>query len=159
MSGNKKIKNANPKEYNGIQFKSLLEVMTYKTLLQENIVPEYETHTYLIWEGFVPTIPFLTKNTLKRKDKRCIPLSISTMQVRKPINGITYTPDFYFEYGDKKIIVEVKGVANDVYPYKFKMFRKYLEEQPDKDAYIIWEIHTKKQLLECVNHLKTSRSQ
>lgn len=159
MSGNKKIKNANPKEYNGIQFKSLLEVMTYKTLVQEGIIPEYETHTYLIWEGFIPTIPFLTKNTLKRKDKRCTPISRTTMMVHKPINGITYTPDFYFELGGKKVIIEAKGVPNDVYPYKFKMFRKYLEEQPDKDTYIIWEIHTKKQLLECLNNLRQSLSQ
>lgn len=159
MSENKKVKNASPKEYNGIKFKSLLEVMTYKILLSEGITPEYEKHTYIIWEGFTPTIPFFTKNTLRRKDKRCIPLSVSTMQVCKPISSITYTPDFYFELGGKKVIIENKGMANDVFPYKFKMFRKYLEEQPDRDAYIIWEIHTKKQLLECLNNLRQLLSQ
>lgn len=152
---NKKIVNANPMVCDGIEFRSQLEVMTYKTLKEGGITPEYEKHTFTLWEGFTPTIPFLTKNTLKRKDRRCMPLSTSTMIVHKPLTSITYTPDFYFEYGGRKVIVEAKGVPNDVYPYKFKMFRKYLEQQPDKDAYIIWEIHTKKQLLECISHLKT----
>lgn len=159
MSENRKIKNATPKDYDGLHFKSLLEVMTYKVLKQEGFNPEYETHTYLIWEGYVPTIPFFTKNKLKRKDCRFEVLSVNTVKDNRPIMGITYTPDFYFEYGGKKVIVEVKGMLNDVFPYKFKMFRKHLEEQPDKDCYIIWEIYTKKQLLECVNLLRHSVSQ
>lgn len=152
---NKKIKNASPTECNGIKFKSQLEATTYKVLLQEGFSPEYETHKYLVWDGFVPTILFLTKNNLKRKDKRCIPIGKNTMSVQKPLTGITYTPDFYFEYNGKKIIIEVKGFYNDVFPYKFKMFRKLLEEESDADKYEIWEINSKKQLLECINHLKT----
>lgn len=154
MSDRRRVRSANPMEYDGIKFKSLLEVMTYKTLIQEGFSPEYEKHPFLIWEGFIPTVPFFTKNTLKRKDKRCTVLSRNTMTVHKPVNGIVYTPDFYFEYNGKKILVEVKGFETEVFKIKFKMFRKYVEEMPDKDAYIIWEIHTKKQLLECINYLK-----
>lgn len=149
------IKGANPTEYNGIQFKSLLEVMTYKTLLQENFNPEYEKHSFMIWQGFMPTVPYYTRNTLKRKDKRCTIISRNTMMVHKPINGIVYTPDFYFEYKGKKILVEVKGFETKDFKMKFKMFRGYIEEQPDKNAYVIWEIYTKKQLLECINLLKS----
>ena len=159
MSDKRRVRSANPMEYNGIQFKSQLEVMTYKTLMQEGLNPEYEKHPYLIWEGFIPTIPFYTKNTLKRKDKRCTPLSRNTMMAHKPVNGIVYMPDFYFEYEGKKVLIEVKGFETEIFKMKFKMFRKYLEEQPDKDAYIIWEIHTKKQLLECINNLRQSLSQ
>lgn len=158
MSDNKKIKNANPKIYNGIKFRSLLEVTIYKTLLEEGFSPEYEKHTYVLWEGGTPTIPFLTLNTLKRKDKRCVPIGLSTMSVWKPLSKITYTPDFYFEYNGKKVIVEAKGIPNEVYPYKIKMFRKYLEGMLDKNAYIIWEIHTKKQLLECIELLKNQNN-
>ena len=39
---NKKIKGATTTCYNGIQFKSSLEVMIYKTLLQEGFHPKYE---------------------------------------------------------------------------------------------------------------------
>ena len=43
---NKKIKNTNKKQYNGIQFKSQLEVMVYKTLLQEGFNVVYEEKPY-----------------------------------------------------------------------------------------------------------------
>ena len=46
---NKKIKNATPEEYNNIKFKSKLEVMAYKTLVQAGFEPKYEPYTYIIW--------------------------------------------------------------------------------------------------------------
>lgn len=155
---NKKIKNTNPKKYNNIEFKSLLEVTVYKTLLQEGFNPEYEKHTYLIWEGVSPKIPFYTKNIFKRKNCNITVISSNTVVDNRNLQSITYTPDFYFEYNNKKIIVEVKGFENDVFPYKFKMFRKYLQEQEDYLNYEIWEIFTKKQLIECINLLKQSQT-
>ena len=140
---NKKVINAIPSEYNGIKFKSLIEVMVYKTLLQHGFEPEYETHTYTIWEGFRPTVPFYTRN--KAKD--------TILNLKKLIN-ITYTPDFYMEYQGLKIIIEVKGQVNDVFPYKFKMFRKHIEDLPDRENYLIFEVFTKKQLLEFIQIIK-----
>lgn len=152
---NKKIKNASQKEYNGIKFKSQLEVMTYKTLLQAGFLPLYEQRTFTIWQGFIPSkVPCFTRNTFKRKNKNLTLIEENTVIDNRSLADITYTPDFIFEYRNKTIIVEVKGFQNDVFPYKFKMFRKYLESI--EGNYIIWEIFTKKQLLECINHLKTS---
>lgn len=140
---NKKVKNATPTVSNGIVFKSKLEAMAYKTLLQHGFEPEYETHTYTIWEGFRPTVPFYTRN----KNRENI------LNLKKLIN-ITYTPDFYMEYEGLKIIIEVKGMQNDVFPYKFKMFRKYIENLPDKEHYLIFEVFTRKQLLEFIQIIK-----
>ena len=39
---NKKIKNATPREYDGIHFKSLLEVSIYKHLIAAGFHPKYE---------------------------------------------------------------------------------------------------------------------
>lgn len=142
---NKKVKNATPTEYNGIKFKSLIEVMVYKTLLQYGFEPQYEPITYIIWSGFRPTIPFYTRND---KTKQQI------LNLRKLVD-VTYTPDFYIEYEGLKIIIEAKGFENDVWPYKFKMFRHLLEQQPDKDKYLIFEIFTKKQLLEAIEIIKS----
>lgn len=155
---NKKILNASPKEYNGIEFKSTLEVTVYKTLLQEGFNPEYEKHTYVIWDGFIPKVPFYTKNIFKRKNHNIVPISAITVIDNRNMQSITYTPDFYFEYNGKKIIIEVKGHVNDVFPYKFKMFRKYIQEEEDYFNYEIWEIFTKKQLLECISLLKQSQT-
>lgn len=154
MAENKKIKNATAKMYNGIKFKSLLEIMTYKTLIQYGFEPKYEDKTFVIWDGFIPHIPLYTKNSFKRKNKNIQVVSNKTILDNRPLLSITYTPDFIFEYNNKTIIVECKGMVNDVFPYKFKMFRKYLETEENYNNYIIWEIFTKQQLLECIKLLK-----
>ena len=56
---NKKIKNATPKEYNGIKFKSLLEVSIYKNLLASGFYPKYEQVKFTMLQGFYPKIPFM----------------------------------------------------------------------------------------------------
>ena len=126
-----------------IQFRSQLEAMVYRALLQAGFKPEYETHTYVIWSGFRPTVPFYTRDRRKR----------TVLNLKKTID-ITYTPDFYMEYEGLKIIIEAKGQVNDVFPYKFKMFRKHIEGLPDKDDYIILEVFTRKQLMGFIEIIK-----
>lgn len=145
---NKKIKNATALTYDNIQFKSKTEVMVYKTLLQLGFNPYYEATKYRIWEGFVPTVPYYTKG----KDKNLKPST-------KKLIDITYTPDFVFLAPDKKtvIIIEVKGFANDVFPIKRKMFRKYLETIKNElnQPVVYFEIYTKKNLLQAINIIKS----
>lgn len=150
----RRVRNSKSKVYDGLEFKSLTEIMVYKTLLSEGIKPKYEEETYNILEGVVPTIPFYTKNKFKRKDHRIEVISNSTCRDNRPLSSMLYTPDFTFDYGDKHIIVEVKGFSTDTFVYRFKLFRKSLEEREDKDKFEVWEIHTKKQLLECLEQLK-----
>lgn len=151
---NKKIKNASPTTVNGIKFKSLSEAMTYKTLLAEGFSPEYEKTKYTIWTGFEPTIEFHTKNAFKGKNKRIVPVSLRDVLDARPIRDITYTPDFEFTYKGVLVIVEVKGMQNDVFPYKFKMFRKWLESNYTSSNCELWEIFTKGQLLDCIKNLR-----
>lgn len=140
---NKKIKNATPKEYDGIQFKSITEVMVYKTLLQYGFKPEYESTTYRLFKGIKPSIPFYApdkQGNLKLNNTKLI--------------DITYTPDFVFKAPDAKtvIIFEVKGFQNDTYPIKEKMFRTYLEEMSkfyDKPS-MFFKVKTKKQCMEAI---------
>ena len=130
---NKKIKNATKKEYNGIQFKSLVEVSVYKHLLSLGLKPEYEKNKYIIWEGFKPKIPFYNQD--KKKE---------LVLQNKKIIDITYTPDFTFQYKSVFVILEIKGFENDTFPIKKKMFRKYLEENIPNA--IFFEVRTIKQL-------------
>lgn len=146
ISENKKIKNATPLKYNGIQFKSQLEVMTYKTLIELGFKPYYEPTTYVVWKGFRPTIPFYTKdkhtNMLKLESKKLI--------------DIKYIPDFILEYNSMIIILQVKGFANDTYYIKNKLFRSYLEEvyKITGQRCLYFEIYTKKQLLQAIEIFK-----
>lgn len=139
---NKKILNATPKEFDGIKFKSILEVMVYKTLLSEGFGPEYEKNKFVIWQGFYPIVPFYDKD-------------ISTRMLKlnkKKVMDITYTPDFTFYYKRRLIIIEVKGFENDVFPVKKKLFRKVLER--DHPEALFFEIYTKKQLLQAIQIIK-----
>lgn len=154
MVENKKIKNAHPKEYNGIKFKSQLEVMTYRTLLEKGFTPKYEEETYILWDGFIPSVPFYTKNSFKRKNCHIEVISPATVKDKRPVQCAVYVPDFTFDYKGRHIIVEVKGFSTDVFKYRFKLFRKSLEYREDKDKLEIWEIFTKKQLLDCIRILK-----
>lgn len=137
-SENKKVKNATELVIDNIKFKSKLEASVYKHLVEEGFVPGYELEKYVLWEGIKPTIPFYGKKGLD--DKKLI--------------DITYTPDFTFSYKDKFIIIEVKGMQNDVFPYKFKMFRKLLESYVNKDDILIFEVFSIKQLKECIKIIR-----
>lgn len=141
---NKKIKNATPLEYEGIKFKSKLEVMVYKTLKENNFDVFYEPHTFNLWYGFKPRIPFYTpKNkVLINNDKKII--------------DIKYTPDFTFRYKDIDIYIEAKGMKNDTYYLKNKLFRGFLEEKYtlSGEFSMYFEIYTKKQLLQAIQIIK-----
>lgn len=154
MSENKKIKNAHPKEYNGIKFRSQLEVTTYKTLIEYGFTPKYEEEAFILWDGFIPSVPFYTKNKFKRKNHNIEVLSPFTVKDKRPVQCAVYVPDFTFDYKGRHIIVEVKGFSTDTFKYRFKLFRKSLECREDKDKLEIWEIFTKKQLLDCIRILK-----
>jgi hypothetical protein len=134
---NKKIKNATKTTSSGIEFKSYLESMIYKTLVEKGITPLYEKRTFEFVPKIRPTIPFYNRvNKVFTLDS-------------KPLRPITYTPDFTFEHNGILIIIEAKGFENDVYPVKKNLFRRYLENlnQPA----MFFEIRTKKELLVALN--------
>lgn len=139
---NKKIKGATQEVCDNIKFKSKIEVSVYKHLLQAGFNPVYEGMTFTLWEGFKPTVPYYTMSGKHNK--------LNNTKLR----DITYTPDFTFMYENKLIIIEVKGFTNDVFPYKFKMFRKILEEKPYANNTLVFEIFSIKQLKECIKIIK-----
>lgn len=145
---NKKIKNTNKKKYNGIQFKSQLEVMVYKTLLQEGFTVMYEEKPYILWKGFKPTIPFYDQN----KNTKLLELKPNK------IIDIKYTPDFTIYYKDKIIFIEAKGKENDVFYIKKKLFRYWLETKYNSKELqfypMYFEVYTKRQLLQAINIIK-----
>ena len=164
---NRKIRNATQSSSKGITFKSQLEKSIYNTLLQQGFEPQYEPTTFTLWEGFVPITPYYDKETDNQKTKR---LSDGTdtrtskilIQKTGKIVGIRYTPDFYFRYKDLNVYIEAKGIENDVFYIKKKMFIKYLDnlhiEKGEKSIY--FEVYTKKQLLQAVEIIKSKeRSQ
>lgn len=139
---NKKIKGTTQEMCDNIKFKSKIEASVYKHLLQAGFNPVYEGRTFTLWEGFKPTVPYYTMSGKHNK--------LNNTKLR----DITYTPDFTFMYDNKLIIIEVKGFTNDVFPYKFKMFRKILEEKSYANNTLVFEIFSIKQLKECIKIIK-----
>ena len=159
---NKKIKNATQSSSNGITFKSQMERSIYNTLLQQGFEPQYEPTTFTLWEGFIPITPYYDEETNKQKIKRLskgIDIRALKILIQKTgkIIGIRYTPDFYFKYNDLNVYIEVKGIENDVFYIKKKMFIKYLDDLYTRkgEKSIYFEIHTKKQLLQAIEILKS----
>lgn len=145
---NKKIKNATKVQYNNILFNSKIELMVYKTLVEKGFSPKYEPHKFTVFEGYKPTVPFYTIN------KNTKELSLNNV---KQI-AITYTPDFILRYKEWTVIIEVKGKMNDVYPYKRKMFRKFLEDNT-KGNVLFFEVYTKKNVLQMIEIIKNYESE
>lgn len=143
LTENKKILNATPLEFDGISFKSKLERTVYQTLKEHGFPVQYEPCKFIIWEGFKPVVPFYNK------DRKTRLLKLET----KKIISISYTPDFLFNYNDHLVIIEAKGMENDCFYLKKKMFRKWLEEHHPKSVF--FEVYTKRQLLQAISIIKT----
>lgn len=142
---NKKIRGTTPLEYKNIQFKSKLEVLMYKALEDNQITPLYEPYRFVIWEGHKPTVPFYITDKKVRGIKKD----------EKKLLSITYTPDIVFTYKEYIVFLEVKGMENDVFPYKRKLFRHFLEGKTfDGKKPIYCQISTKRDLLSFLEILK-----
>lgn len=158
---NKKIRNATQSTSEGITFKSKLERSVYNTLLEQGFEPQYEPTTFTLWEGFEPITPYYDKETDKQKAKRLLeavdscPSKILVQKTGRVV-GIRYTPDFYFKYNGLNVYIEAKGMENDVFYLKKKMFIKYLNdrylEKGEKSIY--FEVYTRKQLLQAIEIIK-----
>lgn len=143
---NKKVKGAREHWYEGIKFKSQIEVDAYKAFIAAGFNPEYEKHTYILQKSKL----FPTQHYAPFKDRKLHKLVWGLNKYK--IISLKYTPDFVFYIGEKLIVVEIKGYANDRYPYQKKLFFKYLEDHYPNSAF--FEIHNQKQLKAAIEIIK-----
>ena len=146
-SNNKKIKGAVEVSYNGIKFKSLLEVACYKKLEAAGFDFSYESERITLWEGAK-----LQKVLVYAPKKLRVGKCGKTLESQtRALLSTTYTPDFVVTKGNYKIYFDVKGKENDTYPIKKKMFLKNLEERDDGIQYLFFEPHNVKQMLQAID--------
>lgn len=105
---NVKVKNATPTTFDNINFKSKLEVYTYKKLKENNLEPRYEPVKFVLIDSF------------KYKNEK--------------VRQMTYKPDFVsYDY-----VIECKGWGNDAFPLRWKIFKYYLfRNNLDYDIYLV----------------------
>lgn len=116
--------NAIPLIVDNIVFKSGLEAFTYKALVNAGFKPEYEQRKFKLFNGFPYRYvqAYLPSKKSKHKPLTCLQLKTSK------VLDIVYTPDFILEFPNQLIVIEVKGRANDRYPYVRKLFFQCMEE-------------------------------
>ena len=109
-----------PLLYEGIQFKSRLEVYTYRKLKELKVDFEYEPRKFEIFPGFVTEVIIHSKTP-----------KLGYRETTRRVNPITYTPDFIIKLNNKIIIIECKGRENDAFPLKEKLFLACLPQVQD----------------------------
>lgn len=152
---NKKILNATPNEFGGIQFKSLLEKSIYKSLIAMGITPAYEGETFTFWKGLKPTVPFYCryKQRATKTQRGGWVLKRNTVALQ----DMSYTPDFVFMYNGIKVLIEAKGFESETFPIRKKLFRAYLETLNYPVVYA--EIFTVKELLAFMDILEKTQEE
>jgi len=107
--------NANKTKHDGIQFASGLEKYMYIALKKAKLKAKYEGQTYIVQEGFeFKTTSYERQSNGKGEFKD---------RGNKKILPIKYTPDFVSD----SFIIECKGRANESFPLRWKMFKKYVK--------------------------------
>ena len=103
-------------EYDGIKFQSGLEKYMYTALKKAKIECRYEVESYELIPGFM----FKNKSYERQSNGK----GGYTERGNKKIRPITYTPDFT----GPGFIIECKGRANESFPIRWKLFKRYVAE-------------------------------
>ena len=101
-------------EFDGITFASGLEKYMYMALKKAKIHALYEGSTFVLQEDFNFKIDSYERQANGKGDM--------VNRGQKKIQSIKYTPDFVSD----SFIIECKGRANESFPMRWKMFKKYV---------------------------------
>ena len=102
--------------YDGITFASGLEKHMYIALKKAKLKARYEGETYVLQDGFM----FDNESYERQSNGK----GEMVNRGLKKILPIKYTPDFI----SNSFIIECKGRANESFPMRWKMFKKYVKE-------------------------------
>ena len=103
--------------YDGIKFASGLEKYMYIALKAAGIHATYEGMTFVLQEDFIFDIDSYERQANGKGEM--------VNRGQKKIQNIKYTPDFV----SSSFIIECKGRANESFPLRWKMFKKYVNRK------------------------------
>ena len=102
--------------FDGIKFASGLEKYMYQALKKAKIKAKYEGQTYVLQESFNFKVDSFERQANGKGEM--------VNRGQKKILNIKYTPDFV----SNSFIIECKGRANESFPIRWKMFKKYVND-------------------------------
>ena len=103
--------------FDGITFASGLEKYMYIALKKAKIHADYEGATFVLQEDFKFEIDSYERQSNGKGEMK--------NRGQKKIQSIKYTPDFV----SSSFIIECKGRANESFPMRWKMFKKYVNHK------------------------------
>lgn len=133
---NRKVINAGGLVYNGVKYRSKLEVSVCKELERQGLQFLYEPEKIILQEGFKSVNPYY----------------IDSVEHWEKTRAITYTPDFVATIGKYTVYMEVKGWATDRYVIKKKMFLNAIKDNHNS---IFIEVHTIRGLKNSILKIKS----
>ena len=129
--------------FDGIKFASGLEKYMYIALKKAKIHADYEGATFVIQEGF----EFKNKSYERQSNGKGELVNRGS----KKILPIKYTPDFV----SSSFIIECKGRANESFPLRWKMFKKYVNHKMKHVT--LYKPQNQKECDEVINLIKSNR--
>ena len=102
--------------FDGITFASGLEKYMYQALKKAKIKAKYEGQTYVLQKAFNFEVDSFERQSNGKGEM--------VNRGKKKILNIKYTPDFVSD----SFIIECKGRANESFPIRWKMFKKYVND-------------------------------
>ena len=106
--------------YDGITFASGLEKYMYRVLKDADIDFKYEGYTYEL----VPAFSFVNSCVERQSNGKGDFIN----RGNKKVLNLKYTPDFV----GQDFIIETKGRANESFPLRWKLFKKWLHDNNDE---------------------------
>ena len=103
--------------FDGIKFASGLEKYMYLALKEAKIIARYEGETYVLQDSF----EFNNESYERQANGKGQMIN----RGQKKVQNIKYTPDFVSD----SFIIECKGRANESFPLRWKMFKKYVNHK------------------------------
>ena len=105
--------------YDGINFASGLEKYMYICLKENNISAQYESNTFELVTAFEFQNGCFERQANGKNE--------FIDRGHKKVLNIKYTPDFIGE----DFIIETKGRANESFPLRWKLFKKWMTDNND----------------------------
>lgn len=140
-----KIIKSTKNDVDGIKFASGLEVYCYRQLKKNKIFENYEGEVFQLIDGFELSNTSYERQSNGKGD--------FVDRGQKKVLGIKYTPDFTgFDY-----ICECKGRANESFPIRWKLFKRWLTI--NKDTRILFKPQSQKEIDIMINIIVHKRKQ
>lgn len=112
----------------------------FDSLLELDIYEEFKSRGIKLQRGLPITVTEKFESGVKcfTNDNKAFAFKLESPKVRE----IVYTPDFILPVDNYNVYIELKGFANETFRYRWKLFKRLLEEkEPNALIFLVKRRH------------------